>query len=196
MEAEEKRERRRRQRQKVVTCCKKFVTFLFSHIGLAGLVVGYSILGGFLFRWLEAGEEYKEKVRIHYVKEDTIDNLRQIADHYKSEKINVTKYEDQVRGHLVYFQKEVILAVKEKGWDGNDDMGENAVQWSFAGALLYAVTVITTIGKPACNLSAWPNAYLSILPMYKIQRYFGNLPSLSVQYKINWSNLSSPNNTW
>jgi len=41
---------------------------------------------------------------------------------------------------------QVTLAVKENGWDGNDAMEEAAQQWSFAGALLYAVTVITTIG--------------------------------------------------
>jgi len=41
---------------------------------------------------------------------------------------------------------QVTLAVKENGWDGNDDTEEAPQQWSFAGALLYAVTVITTIG--------------------------------------------------
>jgi len=44
----------------------------------------------------------------------------------------------------VYIQ--VTLAVKENGWDGNDDMEEAVQQWSFAGALLYALTIITTIG--------------------------------------------------
>ena len=38
------------------------------------------------------------------------------------------------------------MAVKENGWDGKDDTVVAAQQWSFAGALLYAVTVITTIG--------------------------------------------------
>jgi len=35
------------------------------------------------------------------------------------------------------------------GWDGKDlgDEKNPKLQWSFAGALLYAVTVITTIGK-------------------------------------------------
>jgi len=36
--------------------------------------------------------------------------------------------------------------VQDLGWDGNDDVTESELQWSFAGALLYAVTVITTIG--------------------------------------------------
>jgi len=43
---------------------------------------------------------------------------------------------------------QVTLAVKENGWDGNDDTEKAPEQWSFAGSLLYAVTVITTIGRP------------------------------------------------
>jgi len=44
------------------------------------------------------------------------------------------------------FQREVRDAVKDEGWDGNDDTDVARLQWSFAGALLYAVTVTTTIG--------------------------------------------------
>jgi len=47
---------------------------------------------------------------------------------------------------LLEFQGEVLYAVQELGWDGSDDVTESELQWSFAGALLYAVTVITTIG--------------------------------------------------
>jgi len=41
--------------------------------------------------------------------------------------------------------------VKERGWDGNDDTDEAQLQWSFAGALLYAVTVTTTIGESSAH---------------------------------------------
>jgi len=58
------RDRRRRRRQKVVNCCKQLVAFLFSHVGLAGMVVAYSILGGFLFRALEAPHELRVKVSL------------------------------------------------------------------------------------------------------------------------------------
>jgi len=51
VEAEElRRERRRRRRQRLTACCKSAVAFLFSHIGLAAMVVAYSIMGGFLFQ--------------------------------------------------------------------------------------------------------------------------------------------------
>lgn len=55
---------------------------------------------------------------------------------------NWTQLADDV---LKAFQKQVYTATKEKGWDGKD--GEGELQWSFAGALLYSVTVITTIGE-------------------------------------------------
>ena len=35
-EREARRMRRRRQKAQVVNCCKKFIAFLFSHVGLAG----------------------------------------------------------------------------------------------------------------------------------------------------------------
>ena len=43
------------------------------------------------------------------------------------------------------FEKEVIDKTKNEGYDGNENT--NHKQWSFPGALLYSVTVITTIGK-------------------------------------------------
>ncbi len=144
---ERARELRRQQQQKAVSCCKKFVAFLFSHIGLAGMVVAYSIMGGFLFQALEAPNEAAEKLRILRQKEEQVSTIWQLADNLADTNHNKTLFEAQVREVLTEFQKQVVLAVKEKGWDGEDDTSQSALQWSFAGALLYAVTVITTIGK-------------------------------------------------
>lgn len=66
-------------------------------------------------------------------------------------------FSDKVRVILTNFKDEVVNAVKASGWDGQDDMDETKLQWSFAGALLYAVTVITTIGQSIVprDCSAW-----------------------------------------
>ena len=49
---------------------------------------------------------------------------------------------------LRIFEKNVILKVKAEGYDGRDgEEADTSTQWNFSGALLYSVTIITTIGK-------------------------------------------------
>lgn len=147
MEGEERRERRRRQRQQALTCCKKIAAFLFSHIGLAGMVVAYSIMGGFLFKALEAPYESQEKFAILNLKRKQIESIWKMAVSLTVDTMDKTNFTEEVGRIFLRFQKEVTVAVKDKGWDGKDTTDESSLQWSFAGALLYAVTVITTIGE-------------------------------------------------
>jgi len=149
-DGERRRERQRRQRQRVVTCCKQLAAFLFSHVGLAIMVVAYHIMGGFLFRALEAPFEQRVKVKVVGIRGQMVDEIWKLAldmagrSRHGVERRNFTaRVEDIFRS----FQQEVRDAVKDQGWDGIDDTDEAQLQWSFAGALLYAVTVTTTIGR-------------------------------------------------
>ena len=45
------------------------------------------------------------------------------------------------------FEQNVIRKAKTEGYDGGDSEDDSSVQWNFSGALLYSVTVITTIGE-------------------------------------------------
>ncbi len=51
---------------------------------------------------------------------------------------------ENVTTRLKDFEHLLLKAMKEQGWDGVE--GGEAVNWTFTGALFYAITVITTIG--------------------------------------------------
>ena len=163
-DSERRRERQRRQRQRVVACCKQLAAFLFSHVGLASMVVAYHIMGGFLFRAIEAPFEQRVKVKVVGLRELMVDEIWKLASDLAEARVRLSRagsrtiaggpreaaerqnFTTRVEDIFGSFQREVRDAVKNQGWDGNDDMDETQLQWSFAGALLYAVTVTTTIG--------------------------------------------------
>ena len=61
---------------KVSNCLRSFLAHLFSHVGLCGLVVGYSILGALMFEYLEG--DYEGEVREMVEEERT----KALADMY------------------------------------------------------------------------------------------------------------------
>lgn len=139
---------RKKCAKKCVKCCKKFTTFLFSNIGLCSAVVAYSILGGFIFQNLEAPSEVltrdlkRREVMLH--RKRLAEELWDLVDDpviFFHE--NFTHMAESI---LIKYQTAVLNA-KQNGWDGMDSDEDNAPKWSFAGSLLYSVTVITTIGN-------------------------------------------------
>ena len=171
-----RREKSRKRNEKIKECCKKFAAFLFSHIGLCGLVVGYSIMGGFVFKALEAPFEYTTKLDIRNHRDDYVKELWTIAvrlsgnsgfEEISSKRDNFTT---KVNDVLKRFQELLFDATKNKGWDGKDAVEgeEPELQWSYAGALLYAVTVITTIGKTYLTIITYITNLLLQLCMYHL----------------------------
>ncbi|XP_062582724.1 TWiK family of potassium channels protein 7-like [Saccostrea cucullata] len=130
------------RKERCWVCCKKFTAFLFSHIGLCGLVIAYSIMGGFVFMSLEASHEIMERGSVDMRRKSQIERLWNITNfNLILGKKNWTYEVDKV---LRDFQTDIYEATKLRGWDGQ---GEDAdAQWSFANSLLYSITVITTIG--------------------------------------------------
>ena len=135
----------RTRAQRCRSCCLKVTAFLCSTVGLTSLLVGYTILGGVIFVQLEAGHERQLKLNVKATRQWHIDRLWNITEElnvlYRE---NWTELADEV---LESYTLQVYIATKVNGWDGKTEGGETELQWNFAGALLYSITVITTIGK-------------------------------------------------
>ncbi|GIY93334.1 hypothetical protein CEXT_480301 [Caerostris extrusa] len=98
-------------------------------------------MGAFAFRALEAPYEEQKATQVSHLRQETVKRLWEITD-----KLNVLYKDNWTRmvSHEVrHFQTELIAAVKD-GYDGKDGGSQ---QWSFSGAFLYSLTVITTIVK-------------------------------------------------
>lgn len=95
-------------------------------------------------------------------------------------KVNIFSEElwkSKVNDILSGYQKKLVNAV-EKGWDGTDSTDNR--QWTFAGAFLYSLTVITTIGQ-------------SLYPFYLLNNI--NFYLFIFSYIIGYGN-STPKTMW
>ena len=76
------------------------------------------------------------------------------------EVLHQENWTQEVTVSLKKFEKQLIIALKEKGWDGKED--ETTVTWTFAGALFYCITVITTIGQSRGRVNTMSTQFFRI----------------------------------
>lgn len=145
---------------RVRRCARIFLTHLVSQVGLCLLVVAYAIVGALIFRAIEADKEVHQRQRVSQLRRRY---LREMWD--VTERLNVfhdEQWMDEVGVKLKEFEDEVVLAVRNDGYDGKD-VQEEALQWSFSGSLLYSITVITTIGYGNIAPKTPPGKVVTIL---------------------------------
>ena len=139
----------RRKIKQFKNICKKFTTFLFSRVGLCLVVVGYVFIGGLIFKSIEGSHEEKERAMNHSLIYDVESSTEVLV----TEIWNMTKFElifheknytSKLKARLVDYQKKLSNAVKH-GYKGNSN--PNNIKWTFPGSILYAVTIVTTIGR-------------------------------------------------
>lgn len=138
-------------------CLKKTAKFLFSHIGLVGLVVVYAVAGGFLFQLLEErqerlncqenqGEQIAQITRlkqnlVYYIQNNATPTTTSTTS---SDKDNTTIAFTKIRNMLLDYRTFVIRTSTKYRSYGDDCSIVN--KWTYANSLLFAITIITTIG--------------------------------------------------
>ncbi|XP_053616914.1 potassium channel subfamily K member 18-like isoform X2 [Plodia interpunctella] len=159
---------------------RQLLAFLFSNVGVIVLVVGYTIAGAFMFQAIEGASEM-ERVNLMAAE-------RNSTAHYLWQNVtltlnlfNETALKDRISIELQRYQVKVVFAVR-RGWDG----GRSSRQWSFSGAFLYCLTVITTIGyghlSPRTSWGKIITVLYTLLGMPLFLLYLSNLGELLAQW--------------
>uniref|UniRef100_A0A5K3FED7 Ion_trans_2 domain-containing protein n=1 Tax=Mesocestoides corti TaxID=53468 RepID=A0A5K3FED7_MESCO len=195
--------KRRRQLKELRAGFKRFLAFLFSQIGLSILVIGYTVIGGMIFRSVELENEKVVKMKgkelrnsladqfsgeiirelryqissfdtrqaNYYLPVSMRDNGLTLTSNYlkndvqkKNQRrrsignckerdfvrlrqwLQVTAYtlRQKTRQELHSSLRKLVKMMDHEGWNGEDSMDD--LKWTWEGSILFAVTVITTIG--------------------------------------------------
>ncbi|KAK8748473.1 hypothetical protein OTU49_016166, partial [Cherax quadricarinatus] len=121
--------------------CRRLIAFLFTQVGVCGLVVAYNIVGAFAFRAIE-GElgDARPEEEAFILQESTVARLWNIT--LQLNILEEAKWRSEVVGALREYQNTLVPLVKNKGYRGVHPRQA----WSFSAALMYSLSVYTTIG--------------------------------------------------
>ena len=160
-------EREQDETSKSRRCLIKITQFLFSHIGLVGLVVVYAVAGGFLFELLEAHQERVSCQEAHGEQIIQITKLKQrliayiqynttstvASSNVGDDKDNTTVAFAKIGTMLYEYRNFVIDSSSKYRYSGDDCTSVN--KWTYPNALLFSITIFTTIGYGNITSVQW-----------------------------------------
>uniref|UniRef100_A0A1I8EG89 Potassium channel domain-containing protein n=1 Tax=Wuchereria bancrofti TaxID=6293 RepID=A0A1I8EG89_WUCBA len=186
-----RRNHRRSKVTRVINLIKRIIAFFFSHVGLCALVkrrgahpsyksrsnlvlllilhavlitvIGYALLGAVVFRAVEGPHETFIQGQVTTARQKAV-NIAWNATFRKYQlrvnKLDREQWKRTVHAQVRRFQRKCMWAIK-RGYDGKE-YGLSA-QWTFTGAFLYSLTVITTIGYGNTSAKTYFGKTLTIL---------------------------------
>ncbi|XP_014663612.1 PREDICTED: uncharacterized protein LOC106806251 [Priapulus caudatus] len=119
----------------------KFIAYLFSNVGLVGLVVGYCVIGAFMFSALELDNELERKKAMSHTRRiysSAIVQRLRLSGRHSNDWVDIVSF------FLEGFEQNLTQYMTSDGFDGSETRAQP--QWEFIGSLLYCVTLVTTIG--------------------------------------------------
>lgn len=127
-------------KEKLKDCCRQFVAFMFTQVGVGALVVSYAIMGAFAFIEIEGKSKNSDNNdHVELLRSSCISRLWNVTDHLNV--LEERKWKLDVRQVLLDHQQAMALAIKG-GYDGRT----NGERWTFPSALMFSLSVFTMIG--------------------------------------------------
>uniref|UniRef100_A0A8D8X4P7 Two pore potassium channel protein sup-9 n=1 Tax=Cacopsylla melanoneura TaxID=428564 RepID=A0A8D8X4P7_9HEMI len=165
-------------REKIKDCCRKLVAFMCTQVGVGGLIVGYAVVGAFVFSHIETAEERPQLALVANLTNYTITNLWFITE--KENIMNKTSWKLASDKVLLEYQKNMTQYIKA-GYDGRTVKQI----WSFPAALMFSLSIFTMIGYgnmvPRTTLGKATTVVYAVfgIPLYIL--YFRNMGKVLAQ---------------
>lgn len=111
-----------------------------TQVGVGGLVVGYTIVGAFVFQHIETLEENESIFNVRKWRSESAEKLWIIVEAENT--FNRTSFHIKIDGALKDYQEKVVKEIKTKGYNGRTV----TEIWTFPAALMFSLSIITMIG--------------------------------------------------
>lgn len=138
--------------------CSTLIKWLCSPPLLCALLLGYACFGALLFHHLESGAETLSRVNVIALRNNTLQRLWNIT--LTLNLLYPRAWNTNATNELINFERALIYMVRTHGYNGFTDTNQpnslalhdsthddRVEQWTLSGALLYSLTIISTIGK-------------------------------------------------
>lgn len=126
-------------RKRVKRCCRNFVTFMCTQVGVGALIVFYAIFGALTFMHIEREYVDKTAALVLELRQNCSQKLWNITEEHNL--INKPQWVNETNSVLREYQNEIAGIIK------NGYVGRSPAQmWSFPAALMFCLSVITMIG--------------------------------------------------
>lgn len=136
---------------------------LFSHVGLSVIVCAYAVAGAYLFQYIELGKEERDLSRtqaiaktIEDAKRFTIEDIIEYCENYAHE-----WYPDG-QDHITFILDRYHNIIKDARTNTTEDGNRHPYKgtispeqyaWSAPSAILFAASILSTVGKFLCCLA-------------------------------------------
>lgn len=126
-------------RKRFERCCRNFVTFMCTQVGVGALIVIYAICGAFSFMHIELQYEDNTQMEVDELRVNCAQELWSITEKFNN--FNRTEWQSSTDIALQQYQARIAAIIKS-GYD----FRKPSDIWSFPAALMFCLSVITMIG--------------------------------------------------
>lgn len=120
-------------------CCRKLVAFMFTQVGVGGLIVGYAICGAFAFQYIEKQYDNEGIRKVEKMRFDAAEGLWNATEQYNM--LNTSAWIEEVNSALVSYQANFTNLVRH----GYEKKLPEEI-WDFSTALMFCLSIFSMIG--------------------------------------------------